>query len=214
MMRAALLALLCLILSSGVPAMAQDASAPTKGMLEKVAPLVEKKDMMSQAMANTLFKQCRAFYPRRFPPSALDSYCECSGAATQAVMTSDEYTSLQDEKNRVVTNPVYEKYVTYVVAPCMDTPTQDIEYYACIMDRFADMRINHIPRYCQCVGREMRDYVRQFGDTDMLISLKTNKRVTDPFEALWLSDAYVEKTRNSRDKCVLRYMKQPMIYNK
>jgi hypothetical protein len=96
----------------------------------------------------------------------------------------------------------------------MDTPTQDIEYYACIMDRFADMRINHIPRYCQCVGREMRDYVRQFGDTDMLISLKTNKRVTDPFEALWLNDAYVEKTRNSRDKCVLRYMKQPMIYNK
>lgn len=213
MIRALLLALLCLVLASGASALAQDAPAPTKGMLEKAPPLVEKKDMMSAATAAALFKQCRGFYPRRFTPSALDSYCECSGTATQAVMTSDEHASLQQEKNRVITNPVFQKYVTYVIAPCMDKPTQDIEYLSCALDRFADARINNLPRYCQCVGREMRNHVLQFGDVDILISMQTNKRVTDPFEALWMSSRYMEQTQVARDKCVMSYMKKPMIYN-
>ncbi len=213
MFRAFLLLLMMAVLSVGSIAVAQDADTPTKGQLEKLPPAIQKKDMISKEVATAIFKQCRSFYPRRFTPSALDTYCDCSMTATQLALTSQENVDLQDKKNQVITNPVYQKYVTYVVAPCMDMATQDIEYLGCALDRFADSRVANLPRYCQCVGREARDHVTEFGDVDIMITMKTNPRVTDPFEALWMNDKYMQSVRNAKDKCLLTYMKKPMVYN-
>lgn len=215
MIRAFLLLTAFLILGASTGAYAQDAGTPqiTRGQLEPITPTITPQDMISNTMANTLFKQCRSFYPRRFTPTALDSYCECSMVATQVNMTAKEYTELQNPLNRKITNPTYQKYITTVVAPCMITPTVDIEYMYCVLDRYADNRVKSFPQYCQCVAREMRDHVELNGDVDMMITMGSNPKINDPFEALWMNTKYMETSRQSRTACLGKYMKQPIKYS-
>lgn len=214
MIRTLLLLFVTIMMSASYMAYAQDAgtSQITRGQLEPSSPVITSKDMVSAAMASALFKQCRSFYPRRFTPNALDSYCKCSVTATQATISAKEYTELQSSKNRVAGNKTFQKYVTSVIAPCMITPTVDIEYLSCVLDRYADNRIASFPQYCQCVAREARNHVEYNGDVDILISMGSNPKIQDPFEALWINSKYMSVVRQARTSCLSSYMKKPTQY--
>jgi hypothetical protein len=196
-------------------ASAQETSPPliTRGQLEPVMPTLKTEDMMSNEMANAIFRQCRSFYPRRFTPSSLDTYCDCAMTATQVTMTAQEYADVQLPRNQKASNPTYQKFITSVVAPCMVLPTIEIEYFGCVLDRFADSRIGHVPKYCNCVSREISQHVGIYGDVNILITMSTNPRLTDPFEALWVSSKYIQSVRQARTSCLGKYMKQTVQYN-
>lgn len=212
MLRAlALLTIGLACLMAGGDARAQE--GPVRGQLERNAPLVTPENMMTKEMASALFQQCRSFYPRRFTPSALDRYCDCAIPSTQLALTGQEYAELQEPRNRVIGNTVFQKYIAYVVAPCMDLPTQDIEYMSCVLDRHADSRVGNFPRYCQCVAKDMQKHVAEYGDVEILITMQTNRNIIDPFEALWMNDRYIQSVRNARDSCLATYMERPVTYN-
>lgn len=202
--------LIPLLLIALLPAPAGAQEKAPRGLLEKPQTL-SPQDPIPNGAINKLFRQCKSYYPRRFTPSALEAYCSCSAAATQGVLRAGEYESLQLERNRKASNPVYQKYVSQVVIPCMDIPTLDIEYFACILNRANDPRIDNIPKYCQCVSSKVARRVRTIGDADTLLRLQHYER--DPLEALWHSEGYKETLRNSMDECVRSYLRQPQIYN-
>lgn len=215
MIRLVLLLAALLVTVSGSGAFAQDAGVPiiTRGQLEPVVPTLRTEDMMSKEMANALFKQCRSFYPRRFTPKALDDYCDCAITSTQVTLTAQEYADIQIPRNQKASNPTYQKYITGVVAPCMVIPTLDIEYLACALDQFADIRISHLPKYCRCVSQEVSQHVADYADVDILIGMSSNPKITDPLEALWINPKYLQSMRQSRYSCLGQYMKQPVKYN-
>ena len=208
-----LAALFVVVSTSG--ASAQDVGTPmiTRGQLEPAMPTLRTEDMLSKEMANALFKQCRSFYPRRFTPTALDSYCECAMVSTQATMSAKEYADIQVPRNQKASNSTYQKDITNVVAPCMVRPTIDIEYLSCALDRSGDNRISSLPKYCQCVAKDVSDHVALYGDVDILISMGSNQRITDPFEALWINSKYLQSMRNARIGCLGNYMKQRVQYD-
>jgi hypothetical protein len=201
---------LILLLIALLSTSAEAQEKPVGGLMQQSQTLSPGDPIPNEAI-NKLFKQCKSYYPRRFTPSALDVYCNCSAAATQGVLKAGEYESLQLERNRKASNPVYQKYVTQVVIPCMDIPTLDIEYFACVLRRTNDSRIENIPKYCQCVSGEVSKYVRKYGSVDAL--LRTEHYEKDPIEALWNSEGYKETLRNSMDECVLLYLRRPQTYN-
>lgn len=215
MIRLVLLLTALMTIMSVSGASAQDTGVPViaRGQLAPALPIIKNEDMMSKEMANALFKQCRSFYPRLFTPTALDSYCECAMTATQVTMTAQEYADVQIPRNQKASNPTYQKYITGVVAPCMVRPTIDIEYFSCVLDRSGDLRISNMPKYCNCVAKDVSDHVAIYGDVDILISMSTNQRITDPFEALWINPKYVQSKRNARNGCIGTYIKRPVQYD-
>ncbi len=188
---------LCLLLAS-LPAWAQDAGLQ-RGQLEK-SQTFNPDAALSNEQTEKIYQECRKVFPPRFTPGTVEYYCTCSSAATQGVLTSGEYESLQIERNRVTTNPVYEKYVTQVVTPCLDTPTMDIEYYSCVMNRSIDPSIKNVIKYCECISNRLYKHVQKQGDADAMSRLD-NRFNRDPMEALWMSEGYLNATRQAYEQC-------------
>lgn len=185
------------------PALAQQ--APARGQLEG-AGVLDPDGPIPESVISQYYKQCRSYYPPRFMPDSLEYYCTCTSVAMRDTMTGAEYENLQKRNAKKVGNPVFEKYISKIVAPCLDKPTEDLEYFSCVLDRDADERLSSIPRYCKCVSSKMRSHVNRFGDADMMISLSQSNSANDPFEALWSSTDYMRAKITSREQCLYNYM--------
>lgn len=178
-------------------------------------PLVTPEDFLDEVesehpsakLTNKVYDRCLSKMPTRFTPDALQYYCACSAAAIQANLTVKDLKDLQNEKTRKAGNTTFEKYVTQTVSPCIDMPVEDIEYLYCVLYRSNDWRISYIPRYCKCVSNTTREYVKTYGDADIMISWGSNsKDFKDPFEALWDSSSYQSKRDQIREECAAGYM--------
>lgn len=204
---------LILTMAAFKPALAQevDEDTPAIGQLDKTKSLNPDAPLSNEA-TEKIYKQCRGVFPLRFTPGALDYYCSCSAAATQGVMTSGEYESIQLPKNRKGSNPVFAKYVTQVVTPCMDAPTLDIEYYACVLNRSNSRDVQNVISYCKCVSEELSKHVQKYGDTDAMSRLD-QMGISDPMEAMWTSLPYKKAVVSANESCRRPNLKPPSVYN-
>jgi len=188
------------------------ADGPTRGQLKKMQTLNDSSPIPKEAIVG-FYNKCMAKMPKRFMPGSLELYCGCASAALQGELTSAEFEEIKIEKNQKIRNRAYEKYVTKVVAPCMATPTQDIEYYSCVLDRTLDVGISSIPRYCQCVGYEMSKKIQSEGDSYIVQGMGQHEWIKDPIESLWQSNEYKATKADIRKDCIRFYWKKPIRYN-
>ncbi len=208
-----LLTSLFLLLICMTPAisLAQDTSTmPLRGALSAVNPLDglnPNSTIPNKAMAG-IYKECRSVYPERFTPESLTYYCKCTNAALQAEMKVGEYAEILNPKNQNLRNEAYAKYVSKVIAPCLDTPIEDSEYYNCVLRRTNDPRIGSIPDYCKCVSSSVSQYFQKYGDAEVGIALGGSSSTKDPLKALWISPIYKTISRQARDQCISQHYKQ------
>jgi len=165
-------------------------------------------DAIEKNVIEKIYDRCMSRTPNRFTPDAHQYYCTCSAAATQGTMTNADLRNLQKDKNRVLGNKSFEKYVHNVVKPCMDMPVEDMEYMYCIMYRDNDWRIKFPIPFCKCTSRGIRKYFEESGETDMMIAWANNKTsgYKDPIDALWGSELFQAARTKQRKSCVGRYM--------
>ena len=198
------------VMTLGFAAHAQDADF--LGKPKALDPKVTSGKYLSNEATDEVFKKCKTTYPPRFTPGSLDYYCSCTSVATQGTLTTAEYESLQIPRNQMVGNPVYDKYLTQVVAPCLDTPTLDSEYYYCVLNRKSDPGIKDIVNYCTCVSEKIAKHVQNYGDADMMSRID-NDLYKDPMEAMWRSDGFKQAKEAAHTQCRTGNWKSPSIYN-
>ncbi len=202
------LLLILLWLTPGV-ALAQDTSKlPLRGSLS-VNPFdgLNPKASLPNSAIETVYKECRSVYPERFTPESLSYYCKCTTAALQAELTVGEYAEISNPKNQTLKNETYGKYLSKVVAPCLDQPIEDAEYYSCVLRRTNDPRIASIPDYCKCVSASVSQYFQKYGDAEVIIAVGSTRATKDPLKALWVGSAYKTISRQAREQCISQHYK-------
>lgn len=182
-------------------------SLPALASSQKSTPaLLDTKEEkpLTQAELSRYFSDCKYNIPRRFTPDAREFFCGCTATKLkEEKFLPSELKAMQSAKNFVITNKTFEKYASRVVAPCLDMPTEQIEYLSCLLDSSVDSRISYIPGYCTCVARKMKSYVRKNAAADILIGLGIKNFVySEPVEVLWNNVNYLRKLRQSRKECI------------
>lgn len=214
--RYVLLSLLLLLVAS--PAMADALFKPhmVQQIQSTLMPVIEglkiddaEQSPISADIGNKIYDRCMSRVPQKFTPNAHSYYCTCSAAATVGNLTRSELKEMQNRKNWVAGNKTFEKYVSDVIAPCMDVPIDEIEYLSCALNTRNDPRINDIPNYCKCVKAGIGLHFRDHGVEDLIIGWRngSSKSSQDPVTTLWESDAFQNERERSRDACVWNNMR-------
>lgn len=196
MMRGLFLLLLCLIT---LPALASSGQKSAPALLD---PKDEKP--LTASELSTYFKDCKYNIPRRFTPDAREHFCGCTALKLKdEKFRPSELKAMSQPKNFVITNKTFERYASRVVAPCLDMPTEQIEYLTCVLDSSIDPRINYIPGYCTCVARKMKAHVRKNAAADILLSFGTKNFVySDPMDAMWNNSNYLKTLNKAQKTCI------------
>ena len=165
-------------------------------------------DAISTEAIKKITTRCKSVVPPHFPPSAHDSYCACSAAATQGTITVGELRELQKAENRKLGNAAFEKYVKIVMKPCMEDPIEDVEYMFCITSRDNDWRIRYPVPFCKCVSRGIRKHFEQYGLEEMMIGWGRPEKMAydSPTDTLWEEDSFLNARNIQKDQCVGSYM--------
>jgi hypothetical protein len=152
--------------------------------------------------------RCLSKVPERFPPDAHHTYCACSTAATQGTITVGDLREIQKDKNRVLGNKAFEKYVSNVMQPCMASVIEDIEYMFCIMSRQNDWRIRLPIPYCKCTSRSIKKNFEIYGLEQMMIAWGRPKKnqQSSPIDMLWDNSEFLKSREMKKDECVGHYM--------
>ncbi|HNQ92303.1 MAG TPA: hypothetical protein PKI93_05160 [Alphaproteobacteria bacterium] len=215
-LRATLLLALALATVIPVTATAQTIGLNNaRGEPSNVMPVLPKSDLtdtpedkIPNEIGDKLYDRCLSKVPPHFTPDAHYNYCACTSAATVATMKMSELRGIQSQKSWKLGNKAFEKYVGEVVAPCLDMPVEDMEFMSCILYRGNDWRINRIPQYCKCVSVGVREHVKKFGESELMIEWGTpNKNYDSPLEALWNSPEYNRNKNDVRERCIGYYMR-------
>ena len=155
-------------------------------------------------VANDYYESCLYHIPSRFTPQAREHYCACHSAAVQGNFLMKDFTALQRQANRKVGNPVFDKYVLNTVVPCLDTPVRQIEYLACLVDYSVDIRVRHVPTYCNCVALKMQKHAVQFADVEIMTQYgRYSSNYKDPVQALWNNPKYIQAKTSARRDCII-----------
>lgn len=192
-----------------------DFNKARSGNISNVMPVLPQNDLtdtpedkIPNSTVEKIYDRCLSKVPPRFTPDAHQYYCACTSAATAATMKMSELKEMQSKKNWKLGNATFEKYVGDVVTPCMDIPVDDMEYMSCILYRGNDWRIDRIPQYCKCVSVGIREHVKKFGESELMIEWgDSSKRYDSPLEALWNSQEYNTKKNKIRETCIGSYMR-------
>ncbi len=204
-----LIAFLCLILGmSFLPhtSYAQDAQESLTEEELFVEQLSEER--VSPRTAAIYLDKCLSKIPRKFTPTAHENFCTCSAAHMRLKMTNGDLANLNKKGARNPGNESFEKFVSQVVMPCMESPIIDITYVSCVEDRSNSPFIYNIPKYCQCVGEQLVPFVKNQGSVTSLLNMaKYPKDYKEPLDAL-LSSVELNRARNAGYKqCVQTYLR-------
>lgn len=151
------------------------------------------------------FDDCVYHIPPRFTPDAREYYCGCTMSRIKdKKFTKADLDIVTNKNNWSSTNKTFQRFVIDVSAPCLDFPTEQIEYLSCMLDSSIDRRIEYVPGYCKCVAGNMKKHVRKNAPAEILLGLGPKNYVyRDPLEAMWSHVNYIRASSRSRDDCIL-----------
>lgn len=193
-------------LSSHLRAQEQEQPAPQTEEQLFVEQLQEER--VSPKTAALFMDKCLAKIPRKFTPNAHEDFCTCSAAHLRLYFTNGDLTMLDKASERKPGNPAFEKYVTEVIAPCMEQPIVDITYVACVEDRSNSPLISHIPKYCQCVGERLSPFVKNVGGSTILANMAAYPAsYKEPLDTLLRSEELISERNKAYRSCFQTYLK-------
>jgi hypothetical protein len=175
----------------------------------KPAPAVTNSVPAAKPITNSelkkYFDDCVYHIPPRFTPDAREYYCGCTmSKIKEKKFTQADLDIVLKKDNWTNTNKIFGRFVTDVSAPCLDFPTEQIEYLSCVLDSSIDARINYVPSYCKCVATKMKQHARKYSAPEIMLGLGPKNYVyRDPLEAMWNNVNYIKASSRSRDECLL-----------
>ena len=187
------------------PAFSQELSEEE---LKSSLTVEEGNAAVSAKTAAVYLDRCLARIPRRFTPSAHEDYCVCSAAMMRQNFTNNDLEELNAPGAKKPGNPAFEKFVSDVMMPCMEGPIVDIAYVECIEDRSNSPLIYHIPKYCQCVGSSLTNFVKKAGASTALLGMSQYpNEFREPIDALLRSSTLIKYKNKAYDSCKTQYMR-------
>ncbi|MFA5592246.1 MAG: hypothetical protein WC989_02910 [Micavibrio sp.] len=138
---------------------------------------------VSKETANSYFDNCAA-QPAGESLSAdsQNMLCACTAARLTQFFTVEDMQAMADP-NRPEARLAVNKMLVEIYAPCMEAPTRDFHYNACITNpdtaRYGDPQ-----RICPCMADAVAGHMRNNGPAVFRDILTRNPTIVDPMAAL------------------------------
>jgi hypothetical protein len=180
-----------------VPSLAMAQMAPTSPATPSAGFTPVPKDK-----ANTYFESCAAQPPQGF--SSADSqriFCACTAARmTQFYSMEDMQAAFSPDP--AVARPAYNRMITEVYAPCMDTPAYEYYHKQCITNpdtaKYGNPQI-----VCKCLAEKVAAHLKYSGPQVFTELLQRNPNLQDPMAALTADPSFNKFAQDRLLSCVM-----------
>lgn len=152
--------------------------------------------------ANAYFQSCVAQPAQQFSADSQKIFCACTAARmTQFYSMEDMQNSMNPDPN--IARPAYNKMITEIYAPCMETPSYEYYYKACISNpdtpKYGDPQ-----RVCQCLAGKVAAHLKYSGPKVFAELLQRNPNLTDPMAALESDPSFMNFAQDRLLSCVTK----------
>jgi hypothetical protein len=151
--------------------------APFSSMAQVMTPVPND-------VANKYFANCVAQPPsQQFTVQAQQTLCACTAARMTQFFSMEDMKAMTDAANPAAQRPAFNKMLVNIYAPCMEEPTREFHYNACISDP-ETKRYGDPAKICRCMADEVAAHMKVHGPTVFEELLSRNPNMTDPMSAL------------------------------
>lgn len=140
---------------------------------------------VSKETANAYFNNCIAQKSEQsFSPQAQDMLCACTAARlTQFFSMEDMATMTNPQSAPDAQRGAFNKMLINIYAPCMEEPTREFHYNACITNP-QTAQYGDPAKICRCMADEVAAHIKVHGPTVFEQLVARNPNITDPMAAL------------------------------
>ncbi len=156
---------------------------------------------ISKEAANNYFNQCVGGQSHgQLSPNAQNMLCACTAARMTQFLNVEDMQAMASQ-DTTIARPAFNKMMIDVYAPCMEMPTQEYHYNACISDpktaSYGDPQ-----KICECMSWEVANYMKSNGQQVFRDILARNHMVTDPMAALTEDPSFQQFAQSKLLSCL------------
>ena len=140
---------------------------------------------VSKETANAYFNNCIAQKSEQsFSPQAQDMLCACTAARlTQFFSMEDMATMTNPQAAPDAQRGAFNKMLINIYAPCMEEPTREFHYNACITNP-QTAQYGDPAKICRCMADEVATHIKINGPSVFEELVARNPNISDPMSAL------------------------------
>ena len=156
---------------------------------------------ISKNQANSMYLKCKQNQDPRFSTKTQDLFCACTAAKTMESLSVEDTRQMaqQNQSGRNALN----KMIIQVYAPCMQYPTRDYHYNACIKNPKTKI-LGNPQSLCSCSADKIALHLRDNGQSLFQNILNTNPNIMDPMQALYDDPKFQQFAKSKLLGCVSR----------
>ncbi len=138
---------------------------------------------VSKEDANKYFASCIGQQPsQQLSKDSQNMLCACTAARLTQFFTMSDMQAMMNT-NPAIARPAYNKMMVDIYAPCMETPTREFHYNACITNPQTSSYGNP-QQICACMADAVANHMKVNGPAVFRDLLTANPNLTDPMAAL------------------------------
>lgn len=140
---------------------------------------------VSTETANAYFTNCVAQKSEQaFSSQAQDMLCACTAARmTQFFSMEDMATMTNPQSEPAAQRGAFNKMLINIYAPCMEEPTREFHYNACITNP-QTAQYGDPAKICRCMADSVAAHIKVHGPSVFEELVARNPNITDPMSAL------------------------------
>lgn len=138
---------------------------------------------VSKETANAYFGNCVKQQDSQFSPNAQKMFCACTAARMTQFFSMEDMKAMtgQNEAARFALN----KMIINIYAPCMEEPTREYHYKACMTNPNTARLVGDPDSLCRCSSHAIAQYVQNHGPRLFQELLLREPAMEDPMQALY-----------------------------
>lgn len=139
---------------------------------------------VSKETANKYFDNCLKSTPptQSISQNSQQMLCACTAARLTQFFTMEDMTTMTGSDPSLA-RIAYNKMLIDIYAPCMEAPTREFHYNACITDPNT-ARYGQPDKICPCLANALGDHLKVHGPEIFRGILSRDPNVMDPMAAL------------------------------
>lgn len=140
---------------------------------------------VSKEAANAYFTNCIAQKSEQsLSPQAQNMLCACTAARmTQFFSMEDMATMTNPQSEPSAQRGAFNKMLIYIYAPCMEEPTREFHYNACMANP-QTAQYGDPAKICRCMADEIATHIKINGSSVFEELIARNPNINDPMAAL------------------------------
>jgi hypothetical protein len=140
---------------------------------------------VSKETANVYFANCTAQRSEQvISKNAQDMLCACTAARLSQFFSMEDMATMTDPKSEpTAQRGAFNKMLINIYAPCMEEPTREFHYNACITNPQTS-QYGEPAKICRCMADAVAAHIQVHGPTIFEQLVARNPNITDPMAAL------------------------------